>query len=159
MGEPVAFEDGDNPSCNGEEVSEFVLFVCIPDRFVAFEVGSVFPALYEQNGDFGVATLIATQYGLDVTDQLQSADNEVAATLQGDCFAGAWAQALLPDETGASAFDLVLSPGDLDEGVSALLSFRSASDRDRQGPGFDRVKAFRTGVMEGAISCLEIEGN
>ena len=159
MGEPVAFEDGDNPSCNGEEVSEFVLFVCIPDRFVAFEVGSVFPALYEQNGDFGVATLIATQYGLDVTDQLQSADNEVAATLQGDCFAGAWAQALLPDSTGASAYDLVLSPGDLDEAVSALLSFRSASDRDRQGPGFDRVKAFRTGVMEGAISCLEIEGN
>lgn len=156
LGEPVAFGEGDQPECGGDPVEGFVLFVCIPDRFVGFEVDETFPALYDQNGDFGVATLLATQYGLDVVNQLGSADDEVTATLQGDCFAGAFAGAILPDENGESPYELVLSPGDLDEGVSALLTFRSAGDRERQGPGFDRARAFRRGVLGGPEDCLDL---
>ena len=159
LGDPVPFEAGDEPSCGGEQVTGYVLFVCIPERFVAFDIGETFPDLYDQNGDFGVATLLATQYGLDATEQLGSADSVITSTLQGDCFAGAFAGALLPTADGTSAYDLVLSPGDLDEGVSALLSFRSDADRERQGPGFDRVKAFRQGVLQGAEACPSIEGS
>jgi hypothetical protein len=37
-----------------------------------------------------------------------------------------------------------------------LLTFRSDSDRERQGPGFDRVRAFRRGVIRGPQSCTDL---
>jgi hypothetical protein len=77
LGAPVPFPASDPPACGGAPVEEFVLFVCIPDRFVGFEAIDTIPAAYEQNGDFAVATLFATQYGLDAVDQLRSASDEV----------------------------------------------------------------------------------
>jgi hypothetical protein len=93
-------------------------------------------------------------------------DDEVTSTLRADCLTGAWAAALLPDDRGQPQDldddgepdnDLVLSPGDLDEAVQVLLSFRNDSDRERQGPGFNRVRAFRIGVLESADACLDLE--
>ena len=133
-----------------------MVFVCKPDRFVAFEAEDTIPSVYEQGGDFAVATMFATKYGADVVDQLGSADDPASATLQGDCFAGSWAAALLPPNPPED-YQLKLSPGDLDEGVAVLLAFRSEADRENQGPAFDRIRAFRTGVIQGAESCTEIE--
>ncbi|MDT5401367.1 MAG: hypothetical protein QOK33_4598, partial [Mycobacterium sp.] len=48
-----------------------------------------------------------------------------------------------------------ISPGDLDEGIKALLLFRGDGDVNRQGAGFDRTRAFREGVINGAQPCLE----
>jgi predicted metalloprotease len=155
LGDPVPFASDDPPKCGGDRVENLVLFVCIPDRFLAFEAIDTIPQVYEQGGDFAVATLFATQYGTDAVDQLGTADDEVSATLQGDCFAGAWAAALLPPDP-PDRYELVLSPGDLDEGVAVLLSFRSEGDRERQGPGFDRVRAYRQGVLKGPESCTSI---
>jgi predicted metalloprotease len=155
LGDPVPFSADDPPTCGGEPIDGYLLFVCIPDRFVGFEAITTIPDVYEQGGDFAVATLLATQYGLDAVEQLGTADTEVVATLQGDCFAGAWAAALLPPDP-PDEYELVLSPGDLDEGVAVLLSFRSEGDRERQGPGFDRVAAYRRGVLRGAEDCTDI---
>lgn len=155
LGDPVPFSPGEAPDCGGDSADGYLLFVCIPDRFVGFEAIDTIPHVYDQGGDFAVATLFATQYGLDAVDQLGTADDEVTATLQGDCFAGAWAAALLPPDP-PDEYQLVLSPGDLDEGVAVLLSFRSEGDRERQGPGFDRVKAYRRGVLKGAADCTSI---
>ena len=44
-----------------------------------------------------------------------------------------------------------------DHAVSTLLVFRGDGDADRQGAGFDRVRAFREGVINGAESCLDYE--
>jgi predicted metalloprotease len=156
LDDPIAFSTDDPPTCDGDSVKGYLLFVCIPDRYVGFEDEETIPAVYEQNGDFAVATLMATQYGLDAVEQLGTADDEVTATLQGDCFAGAWAAALLPPDPPED-YQLVLSPGDLDEGVAVLLSFRSEGDRERQGPGFDRVRAYRVGVLKGADACTDID--
>jgi len=156
MDEPVAFEADDPPSCGGDPVQGYLLFVCIPDRYVGFESERTIPDVYDQGGDFAVATLFATQYGLDASDQLGLGGDEVDTTLQGDCFAGAWAAALLPPDP-PDEYQLVLSPGDLDEGVAVLLSFRSEGDRERQGPGFDRVKAYRAGVLRGAEACTDLD--
>ena len=156
--DPIAFSSDDPPKCDGDPIKGYVLFVCIPDRYVGYESSQTIPAVYQQGGDFAVATLFATQYGLDVVDQLGSANDEVTSTLQGDCLAGAWAAALLPPNPKDS-YQLVLSPGDLDEGVAVLLSFRSEGDRKRQGPGFDRVRAYRVGVLKGAQACLKIKAS
>ncbi len=47
---------------------------------------------------------------------------------------------------------LQLSPGDLDEAVSALLS--TAEHREGSGSGAERVAAYRDGFMDGADACL-----
>jgi predicted metalloprotease len=65
------------------------------------------------------------------------------------CLAGAWA-ANIGSETGNGSS--TLSPGDLDEGVAALVASRSGTvDR---GCAFDRVAAFRTGFHDGPSSCV-----
>jgi hypothetical protein len=48
-----------------------------------------------------------------------------------------------------------ISPGDLDEGIMALLVLRGEGDTERQGAGVDRVRAFREGVIDGAQACLD----
>ncbi|CAN5821067.1 neutral zinc metallopeptidase [soil metagenome] len=157
--DPVEFTTADPPVCNGEEVTQFRLFFCVPDRFVAYDNAETMPDAHEL-GDFAVGTLYGTQYGLAVQEQLGGApDDEVLATLRGDCYAGAWAGAILPEEVDQETFpyELLLSPGDLDEAVAVLLSFRSDSDRHRQGPGFERVRAFRIGVVDGPASCATVE--
>jgi predicted metalloprotease len=155
----VGFDPADPPDCNGTPVEDYRLFLCVPDRFVGFDREETMPQAYEF-GDFAVGTLFGTQYGLAVQNQLGlEADSEVQATLWGDCYAGAWAGALLPEEINQQEFPyvLALSPGDLDEGVAVLLSFRTETDRERQGPGFLRVKAYRAGVIRGPQVCADIE--
>ena len=155
------FDPATPPTCDGKPVSGFRLFYCVPDRYVGFDTVETMPDAY-QLGDFAVGALFGTQYGLAVADQLGDvAPDEVTATLRGDCYSGAWAGDLLPtgEETPDTEFPyrLQLSPGDLDEAVTVLLSFRSDSDRERQGPGFDRVSAFRVGVTQGADACRTVK--
>lgn len=158
MQSPVPFDPASPPTCNGKSVGGYRLFLCVPERYVAFDDVDTIPQVYDQGGDFAVATLYATQYGLEVQHQLGlDTSNEVTSTLRGDCYAGAWAAAIIPGQ----AFDtsdegLSLSAGDLDEAVGVLLTFRTDDDRKRQGPGFQRVTAFRRGVLKGASSCRTV---
>ena len=160
MAEPRPFGTDDPPSCNGQQVTGYRLFLCVPERYVGYEVDETIPRAYEM-GDFAIGALFGTQYGLEVQDQLQKPPgDEITATLRGDCFTGAWAAAMLPerqlDPAVRERYVLTLSPGDLDEGIRVLLSFRSESDRERQGPGFARVRAFRTGVLSGPGACVDL---
>lgn len=154
------FTTEDPPVCNGREVTQYRLFLCVPDRYVGYDDGETMPRAYDL-GDFAVAALFGTQYGLEVQDQLKRPPgDEVTATVRADCFTGAWAGALLPgaqaDPAVEERYVLPLSPGDLDEAVQVLLTFRTESDRERQGPGFRRVQAFRTGVTAGPGACVDL---
>ena len=67
-----------------------------------------------------------------------------------DCLAGSWTNDLLTrDQTGN---DLRLSPGDLDEAVAALLAFGRGGDK-AGASAFDRISAYRKGVLEGIGIC------
>jgi len=155
------FGPDDPPTCNGAKVTQYRLFLCVPERYVGYDEVETIPSAYDL-GDFAVATLFATQYGLEVQDQLaKPPGDEVTATLRGDCYSGSWAGALLPEnQTAESAerYQITLSPGDLDEAIQVLLSFRTDSDRERQGPGFQRASAFRAGVLGGAGACIDLKG-
>ncbi|MGI8709455.1 MAG: neutral zinc metallopeptidase, partial [Acidimicrobiales bacterium] len=141
-----------------EPVSAFDLFVCVPDRYVGYVEDPILGDVYDQGGDFAVATLIAAKYGVDAESQLGDLPNDVTTGLRGDCYAGSWAASILPDRaTDRGDQTVTLSPGDLDEAVGVLLSFRTQGERDSQGPGFDRVRAFRMGVVDGARACAEVE--
>ena len=148
----VAFDPADAPDCGGQSATGYVLFYCVPDDYVGFDAVDAMPRFYEQGGDFAVAALIATQYGLaGMAHAGIDADNQ-DTSLQGDCFAGSWAASVLLQNRPTSGY--TLSPGDLDEAIAALLLFRGEGDESRQGSGFLRVEAFRHGVMDGAQACI-----
>ena len=78
-----------------------------------------------------------------------------ATALRAACLSGVFTAGLATDR-GPDAGDFMLSPGDLDEAVSGLLTDGlAASDANgRTVPsGFSRVDAFRTGVLGGEDAC------
>ncbi|MCX6400615.1 MAG: neutral zinc metallopeptidase [Propionibacteriales bacterium] len=148
------FDPAKAPPCGGIDTSAYVLFYCIDDDFVAFDNVTAMPRIYEQGGDYAVATLLATQWGLAAVSRAGVELDEKESTRVTDCFAGGYtASVILHNRAATSTYSI--SPGDLDEGIKALLVFRGDGDADRQGAGYDRVKAFRQGVMEGATSCIQ----
>jgi len=82
--------------------------------------------------------------------------DEKTSTARGDCPAGGYtASVILYSRPDTSTYHI--SPGDLDEGIKALLVFRGEGDVERQGAGWARVKAFREGVINGAQACLKYQ--
>jgi len=81
--------------------------------------------------------------------------------LLNDCLAGMWAGDILPfnDEPVAPSTEenprVGLSPGDLDEAIRMviLLGDRSRDD-DVMGSAFEKVDAFRQGVLYGSSGCF-----
>lgn len=146
---------GESPACGDEDTSGFRLFYCASGRFIAYDDTDVMPAVHEGLGDFATATLLATQYGLAVQDQLGAlGDDPKAENLAADCLAGSWAASVFLGNRPDSG-TLTLSPGDLDESVKALLVFSSSMNEDNpdQGAGFERVDSFRSGVLGGVEAC------
>jgi predicted metalloprotease len=160
MGTARPFTPGDPQTCGNKTISGVGLFLCAADRYIGYDDQQTIPTVYRQGGDFAVATLYATKYGLEVQHQLGlDTSNAVTTTLRSDCYAGAWAGAIIPpDLFDTSDQGLSLSPGDLDEAVRVLLSYRTQADRSRQGPGFARAGAFRQGVLHGASACDSVHG-
>jgi predicted metalloprotease len=150
------FDPDNPPMCGGESAEGYVLFYCVPDDYVGWDNVVGMPQVYKQGGDYAVATLLATQYGLAALTRLGDESDEKTSTLRGDCLAGAYtASVILYNRPDTSTYHI--SPGDLDEGIKALLVFRGEGDVERQGAGYARVNAFREGVINGAQPCLEYQ--
>lgn len=151
-----AFDPADPPMCGSQSTEGYSLFYCVPDDYVGWDNVETMPHVYDQGGDYAVSTLLATQYGLAALSRLGDDSDEKTSTLRADCLAGGYtASVILHNRAETSSWQI--SPGDLDEGIKALLVFRGDGDADRQGAGFDRVRAFREGVINGAESCLDYE--
>lgn len=144
------------PMCGDQSADGYALFYCVPDDYVGWDNVAAMPAVYKQGGDYAVATLLATQWGLAALTRLGDDSDEKTSTLRGDCLAGGYtASVILYNRPDTSTFHI--SPGDLDEGIKALLVFRGDGDVERQGAGWARVKAYRSGVIDGAEACLNYE--
>jgi predicted metalloprotease len=151
------FRPDQPPSCGGKSAEGYALFYCVPDDYVGWDNEGAMPTVYDQGGDYAVATLLATQWGLAALSRLGDNSDEKTSTLRGDCLAGAYtASVIIYNRPDTSTYHI--SPGDLDEGIKALLVFRGDGDVERQGAGWARVKAFREGVINGAEPCLKFEG-
>ena len=155
--QPIQPFDGTAAPCGGEDASGFALFYCKAGDYVAFDNTKLFPAIASEIGDFAMSTLIATQYGLAVADRLGAMPSDPKEqNLLGDCLAGSWTSSVFVGDRPDSA-QLSLSPGDLDETAKALLFFSStsASTESGQGTGYQRVKSFRTGLIDGVSACIK----
>jgi len=128
------------------------VFYCLDDGYIAFDEPFL-QDVYEQIGDFGVATLIANPWATYV-QTIQGipgvGDNTLAAVLQADCYTGGWAAAFYNGYLSGGS----LSPGDLDETVMALLVYSRARGVSADIPiSFVRVRFFRQGFFSGYQSC------
>lgn len=150
-----AYHPGDPPSCGDESAEGQVVIYCPADDYVGWDNEVAMPTIYDTAGDYAVATLLATQYGLAALNRLGDDSDLQTSTLRSDCLAGAYSASVFAEDREGS---FQISPGDLDEGIEALLVFRGEGDRERQGAGFALVRAFREGFLGGAPPCLDYRG-
>jgi predicted metalloprotease len=147
------FDPSNPPMCGNTRADGYALFYCVPDDYIGWE-NDALHTVYDQAGDYAVATLLATQFGLAAMTRANDKSDDKTQSLRGDCFAGAYtASVLLQNRKETSSFGI--SPGDLDEAISALLVFRGDGDVERQGAGFERIRHYRNGVLNGAGACLK----
>ncbi len=151
------------PACEGEDIDAeravaLGAFVCegdpddLDDDFIAWDQENLMPALYEDPlGDFAVASVIARLYSQAVQFQLGSTGDDRAASLQADCFTGAWAAALAFEDRVPEPVGVQISPGDLDEAVGAFLTLDTGEED--LATAFERVAAFRSGFFDDLPAC------
>lgn len=108
------------------------------------------------SGDYSAYVLFASRYTLAVQKEAGQALDNPQTALRSACLAGVITAGLSAENPEASGLEVWLSPGDLDEAVSGLLSDGlTASDINgvTLPSGFSRVDAFRSGVLGGQETC------
>ena len=144
------------PECGGTQLTvtqvQNRVFYCIDDDYIAFDEPFL-QQVYDEIGDFGVASLIANPWATRVQvlqGQGNVAENELATVLQADCYSGGWTAAFFNGLLVGGS----LSPGDLDEFVEAFLVYSRARGVSADVPlTFLRVGYFRRGFFTGYESC------
>lgn len=135
------YEGGGRPRCGDSEVD--AIEYCPSDDKIYGSTSSL-REVYRKTGDFGPMSLIGVAYGQAVRKRVSQTVNGEAALLGSICLSGSYAGDVFNKRRQEA---IVLSPGDLDEAVRALLDFAGQSGFfDARGTtGFDRVAAFRKG--------------
>jgi len=111
-------------------------------------------------GDFAVAYLLGIGYAEAVQEAIGSDLTGVQRALLNDCLVGMWSGDILPFNSEPVVPDtestprISLSPGDLDEAIRTALLLGDADDEESMGTPFDKVDAFRRGVLYGADGCF-----
>jgi predicted metalloprotease len=152
LGTPVSLEAFPVVSlaeaCDDLRIVDGPIARCVDAQQVVFEAQTV-RDLYAASGDFTLGYLL----GLAWADlALESAGSSVRADpLQADCLVGAWVDdiTLGSRRDPGRASTVVTSPGDPDEAIMMLI--RLADDGGNSL--FERVAAFRSGVLSGPNVC------
>jgi hypothetical protein len=105
-------------------------------------------AAYDKYGDYAAATLLAKAWADAAQRQGMVRAGRAPKQRAGECLAGAWAAAMA--NRTLSTTD-TLSPGDLDEAVSAMIEYPGPTTP--RNSAFNRFEAFRTGFGEGPSAC------
>ncbi|MFB9907917.1 neutral zinc metallopeptidase [Allokutzneria oryzae] len=112
-------------------------------------------------GDFAAFGEIASRYVMSVQKAVGMKLTGEVAALRTSCMVGNWAGSLLQRPVGGRnpVGTLRISPGDLDEAVSQLLTENTLMAADVDGKpvpsGFARVEAFHLGFTDGISACTE----
>jgi len=105
-------------------------------------------------GDMSVGYLISNAYSEAIQYALRSQHTGESRALFDDCLTGSWVGYIVPPIPQDRADTLVLSAGDLDEAIiTAIDRSDEHTDTNRLGSAFEKVDAFRTGVLGGLNVC------
>jgi predicted metalloprotease len=138
------------------------LATCTADR-VVFLDDAFARRLYADpivgSADFAVGYFIALAWADVAQDLLGSTLTGSDRALANDCLVGAWTRDLDPDRPARPDEGLdrgIISPGDLDEAVVAAIEIGdTSSDDDVLGTPFEKIDAFRAGVLGQTDACLD----
>ena len=143
MGKLTPFATRKPATCGDETVTDAVAYYCPSDDSIGWN-DDVTREIYRETGDFGPIVLLAAQYGKAALSRSGKPLGDDAAD-RGVCYAGAYsADVILHNRPQTSSF--TMSPGDLDEAIQALLMV-GGSD------GFDLIRAYRKGALDGPKGC------
>ncbi len=148
--------DGPYPACAGVDEANYRdnVFFCAATNEVMYDDG-LGRQLYRRIGDFSIGYLLANGWSDAVQTALDSQLGGERRALLSDCLTGAWVRSTLPpaDRTAPSP-DVIASPGDLDEAVkTAILVGDETTDADQVGSAFEKIDAFRVGVLGDLDAC------
>jgi predicted metalloprotease len=146
--EPSLTPTDEQPDCT--DADQGPVAYCPDSTEIDYDTEDELPGIHTGIGDYATGTLLASRYALAAIADLQK-PTEGADTQRGTvCLAGSFTGSLLSLE------EQYLSPGDLDEAIQVLLTYDYAA-RDIAGDGtatgFERVRAFRKGVLDGDKAC------
>jgi predicted metalloprotease len=147
------FGGEDRPRCDEPIGIDDEVFFCPDDNVLAVQQDGLAAEAHREIGDFALGAIVGSGFALAALDQMgELPDSEPDRVRAADCLAGVWSASVFLGnrETGA----LVLSPGDLDEAVAALLATSTTGSTSSTGAGFDRVSAYRAGFTDGRDACL-----
>lgn len=149
--------DGPYPSCGGLEGDQWVgqVHYCPEDDVVHWDQDFAV-ALLDQafTGDMTIGYLFASAYSDAVLHALGSVTTGEQRVLYADCLTGSWVQSIVPPIPADRENQLGLSAGDLDEAVVvAIATADEHADTDVNGSPFEKIGAFRTGVLDGIDRC------
>ena len=150
----VVDPDEDEVTCGGGELSgdalRYAALFCEDENIVVIDGPGLVLDLYEI-GDFAVAAEIARLWAQAAQDQLGVGEGK-GESLQADCLVGVWALSNFARD-GFEPDNLVMSAGDLDEGIMGFLAYGVPAEG--APTVFERTDALRTGFVEGYPGCEE----
>src|SRR5262249_31141455 len=125
------------------------VFYCEDQDFIAYD-RDLIRSVYNEIGDFGVATLVGNAWASAMQTRLGITGETKPIGLQADCFTGAWVGSVPIDQQGTvqarglpgtREASFALSPGDLDEVVQAFLVFGDPTEAAEsvRGTSFERM--------------------
>jgi hypothetical protein len=163
--EPEPIGDLSDVSCSDTVELDSDVLLCPSGRVVAYDEPDVL-GLYRDFGDFTLGYF----YGIAWAEQAQRVEGSTLAgeqrALRNDCYTGAWVGDITPDATGTTkrARDedgdgfketgIRSSPGDLDEAIQmAIIGGDGTAAENVVGSAFEKIAAFRVGVLGGLDAC------
>lgn len=149
--------DGPYPSCPGIDGAAFhrnVLF-CPTDNTIYWDQDYALElSLQPLTGDMSVGYLYSNAYSEAIQTALNGQRTGEARALFNDCLTGSWARFIAPPVPEARTNKVELSAGDLDEAIVTAIALSDAStDTNVNGSAFEKIGAFRTGVLGGLEVC------
>ena len=149
--------DGTLPTCDGIDSSQFAKNVvyCAASNTIFVDQDWASTSIADPLlGDMSIGYLISQGYSENVQGLLGSTLADEPRALLDDCLTGAWIRDDLPPQPKGRP--LYLSAGDLDEAiVTAIIHGDKTSDTNINGSAFEKVDAFRSGVLGGMKSCQD----
>ena len=146
--QPKLTATDDQPDCT--DADQGPVAFCPDGTQIDYDSADELPRIHAKIGDFATGTLLASRYALAALVDLQKPTEGTDSQHHTVCLAGSFTGSLLGLE------EQYLSPGDMDEAIQVLLAYDYAA-RDMAGKGietgFERVRAFREGVLEGDKAC------
>ena len=168
---PVTIAQAAHPKCGAAPSSEFGYCpddntVYYSSSFAAKAYNSLTDKVIDENNgnvtlrdnqaaDFALGTLFAMGWGMAVRHQLFGKTLDTAeALLAAACYVGAYAKDINV-EPSSSAPQFVLSPPDLDEATSAMITLVGSDQAfgARGTTGLQRIQSFVKGYNQGLGSC------